>query len=209
MRTMMAILTFFFAGSALYAQPLSYRVVDVEAGDTLNIRAEPDAAAAIVAELAHDAWPVEIVEHRDGWGRLIGIGDSPGWVSMSYLEEMYRSGIGDGNAPGGLQCVGTEPFWSLTIDADGSGVWADAMSYGEDRPVHVSHSQTADVRPYPYLYEFEGAITGFAVVDAQSCSDGMSDIEYGWRAYVRLRDAEGGRRFVEGCCYTPLPDPAE
>jgi len=33
---------------------------------------------------------------------------------------------------------------------------------------------------------------------------GMSDLGYGWRAYVDVRDGEGGARLLEGCCRTPV-----
>ncbi|WP_300543280.1 SH3 domain-containing protein [Maricaulis sp.] len=188
------------AGTA-HARPDVHRVVNVDQTDVLNIRETPSPTSAIVATLSPNARMVEVLETRHGWGRVVVRGGE-GWVSLAYLAAMDRTPIPGQGAPGGFRCAGTEPFWGLDIGTDGTGRYHDMMSLGEERAIAVSESRTASGRFQPFVYRFGGEAGGVAVVTEGMCSDGMSDRQYGWRAYVDAEDGEGVR-FVEGCCWTP------
>ena len=179
-----------------------YRVVNVDESDVLNIRAAPDAGSEIVGALAPGAAMIEVVEEHAGWARII-TGEGHGWVSMAYLEPIMRP-VTRGGAPLALQCSGTEPFWGLALDGDESVRFYDGMGSGEEVAARLTESREAQSRPWPFVYYFEGDVSGVAVLDRAQCSDGMSDIDYVWRAYVDVRDGENGARFLEGCCRTPL-----
>ncbi|MFD2813860.1 SH3 domain-containing protein [Paracoccus aerius] len=72
-RTALA-LTLALAGPALatqeYILPTLFDVTGVASDDVLNIRAEPNAKAAIIGTLAPDAFRIEVVEERQGWARV-------------------------------------------------------------------------------------------------------------------------------------------
>lgn len=186
------------------AQPAIYRVVNVDADDVLNVRRTPSPTSAIVGGLAPGTRRVEVLEARYGWGRVL-LSGGEGWVSLAYLAQSERADIPGQSAPGGFSCAGTEPFWGLDIGASGEGQFSDAMSMGEDRPFRVGDARTARGRFTPYVYRFEGEASGFAVIEARTCSDGMSDRDYGWHVVADVADGEG-RRLLDGCCWTP---PAE
>lgn len=183
------------------AAPPLYRVVNVDAHDTLNIRATPSPTAAILGDLPPDTRSVEVLETRHGWGRILS-GEGSGWISLAYLDVMDRPSLAGFNAPAGLQCAGTEPFWGVAIHADGSAVYHDMMTLGEDRTMVISDARTARGRFAPFIYHFEGEVAGMALIRPAQCSDGMSDRVYGWEAMIDMRD-EAGARLMEGCCWTP------
>lgn len=186
------------------AQPAVYRVVNVDSHDVLNVRRTPSPTSALVGSLPPGASRVEVLETRHGWGRVLLRG-AEGWVSLAYLAEDERPDIPGQSAPGGFACAGTEPFWGLEIDAGGQGRFNDAMSMGEERGLEVSDVRTARGRMYPFVYRFEGEVTGFALVSPQACSDGMSERGYGWRVSADVEDGEG-RRLLDGCCWTPAAE---
>ena len=183
------------------APPL-YRVVNVDAHDTLNIRATPSPTAAILGDLPPDTRSVEVLETRHGWGRILS-GEGSGWISLAYLDVMDRPSVAGFDAPAGLHCAGTEPFWGVAINPDGSAVYHDMMTLGEDRTMAITDARTARGRFAPFIYHVDGELTGMALIRPAQCSDGMSDRTYGWEAVVDMRD-EAGARLMEGCCWTPV-----
>lgn len=191
--------------AAAEAQPGLYRIVNVDSFDVLNVRETANPLSAILGTLAPDAEMIEVLEEEDGWGRIL-LDEGNGWVNMSYLAPMDRPMAGEFDAPGHFQCLGTEPFWGAQLGSDGRLSFHDGMSLGEELTAELTDAQTASARPDPHYYAFEGAVSGTLIIDAETCSDGMSDRDYGWRAYLFARDPEGGRRFVDGCCMTPLPN---
>ena len=188
----------------LAAQPAPYRVVNVDQTDTLQIRETPSPTGAIIGTLGPNARQVEVLEARHGWGRILA-GEGQGWVSLAYLAPQERARLDAFDAPAGFHCTGTEPFWGLEIAGSGTVRFHDALTLGEDRTADIFDARTASARFDPHVYHFTGDVSGFAVVSAARCSDGMSERDYGWRALVDVRDDEGGR-FLEGCCRTPVAD---
>lgn len=205
MRAILALAAVLIMSGSATADYLVYRVVNVDPMDVLNIRATANPVSAIRGELPHDAEMVEVLEEEAGWGRIIYDGVE-GWVSTAYLAPMPRPRAGQTIAPGGFVCSGTEPFWGLTLDESGAVEFYDAQTFGEAWDADVHDGRIASSRPYPYAYHFSGRISGMAILDRGMCSDGMSDFNYGWRAYVDVRDDDNGARLLEGCCRTPVRD---
>lgn len=192
-------------------EPLNYRVTGVEPGDTLNVRRLPDVSGEIITQLDPGYGLVDVLEIRDGWGRVLAPGGG-GWVSMAYLVRAVRPDLTEFDAPGGFECSGTEPFWGASIAVDGAVSFQDAMSYDLDAPLELMSAMTASARLQPYSYQFanpNGLMDVALIIDAQACSDGMSARRYGWRAIARVRDHQSASRLLEGCCWTPLPETDE
>jgi len=176
--------------------PALHSVAGVAADDVLNIRAEPDAGAAIIGVLAPGATGVEVMSVTDsGWG-LINAGEGAGYVAMRFLSR-------DPAAPwfllqDRLTCFGTEPFWALTFDADQG---QSSFSTADD-----PSPQTATIATlWPGAGWSPSAAfalpDGIAVLRPTACGDGMSDRSFGI-AVDLFRD--GGNR-LSGCCALALP----
>ena len=99
-----------------FSLPTLFDVVDVGAGDVLNIRAAPDAGSEIIGRLKSDDRAIEVVglDATGHWGR-VNVGERAGWVAMRFLA--HRADVWrNGSLPESLACHGTEPFWSLELD---------------------------------------------------------------------------------------------
>lgn len=170
-----------------------FNVTGVAPDDTLNIRADANPEAEVIGELAFDAVNVEVTGRDGNWAQ-VSSGEQAGWVSFTYLArtepELLASGL-----PVGLSCGGTEPFWSAEIHEDDivfNAFWAEeeSMSYP------VTAAPRAFTIGYPVILMLEGG--GVAVLEPEYCSDGMSDIPYGWSLNTVLPDH--AETVYSGCC---------
>ncbi len=178
--------------------PGLFRVTGVEADDTLNVRAAAGVAHQIIGTLAHDATDIEIVrpDEHGGWG-LINLGERTGWVSLDFLER-HEPGSPDG-FPSIRQCFGTEPFWSLHLDSEGIAEFMEPDA--ESTIATVTWRVPSSSRPGHFALGLAGNTeSSTALITRASCSDGMSDREYGL-AVDLVRDMDDGEvRLLSGCC---------
>ena len=192
MRTVLAA-AFALLAAAAAGQDLPMRamVTDVAATDILNIRSGPGAGFDKVGELTPFATNVEVLEVRDGWG-LVSTGEGNGWVSMRYLAELPSD---DWTVPRPLTCLGTEPFWRLSLFPRGAEF--DSPETGRR---DLSEAAEA-VAPSGYLVRLvEGpTLERTLIVRAEQCSDGMSDRRFGMRGLVFVETPDGNR-LLSGCC---------
>jgi len=182
------------AMATIYDWPALYDVIGVAGDDSLNIRAEPNGSADIIGELAHDASNIEVVaiNEAETWG-LVNIGEASGWVSLYFMVRQPEQFAG--KFPELASCYGTEPFWSLGFESD-SLTYRDAdgeTSIGVDFWKIVSSSR---FDRFGFGSEME-EITG--IVAARSCSDGMSDRNFGFSVEVILGSGAQSR-LLSGCC---------
>ena len=182
------------AMTALPDVPALFDVSGVVPGDVLNIRTEPDASAERIGEFAADAVGVEVVEvdEATGWGR-VNTGERTGWASLDFLTEAEPARLPD---VARFTCFGTEPFWTLDLDAGG----LSNFSTPEAEALYL----TGPVRPgenRPGAFGVTGGAAdstlALAITSAQ-CSDGMSDRLFGLTAQLLL--GGGGARTLSGCC---------
>ena len=169
--------------------PARFTVTGVAAGDVLNLRAGPSASAPVLATLPPGGTGVEILElSPDGrWG-LTPFREGAGWVAMRFL---VPEPPGPTPLPRPLLCRGTEPFWALSVTAEGA-----VFETPERGPLPL--------RPLGEVAGFRGGVLAFdaggetldLTVLRTDCSDGMSDRPYGLSAMVWNR----GGTFLEGCC---------
>lgn len=180
--------------------PAFHDVSGVAANDVLNVRAEPDAQSPIVGSLAPGLVGVEIVRtSEDGkWG-LVNLGEVSGWASLSFLKPQARPAWH--SLQGGLQCAGTEPFWSLSLDPAAQKATISSPDAG---PVSLDIQASwpgEDWRPVAAV-DLGGANgAGLATFRAEACSDGMSDMAFGLKADIFLQAAgQFPATAWQGCC---------
>ncbi|MBM9593010.1 COG3650 family protein [Roseitranquillus sediminis] len=201
MKLILAALALLTAGPAgatqEYVLPTLFSVTGVAADDVLNVRAKPSASAETISSFAPDRQDIEVVAHdaSGGWAQ-VNVDGRSGWVSLRYLA--YQVGVWDeGRLPRTFHCVGTEPFWSLTLD-DGDVVYATPevpkRRYRLDAV--LASGVFRDPRRALVARGQDGRLT--ASVTTAACSDGMSDRVYGLD--VSLIRENGAPELLRGCC---------
>ena len=175
--------------------PATHSVTGVAADDVLNIRPTPGTAGAPIGALSPHAIGVEVIRvTEDGrWG-LVNSGEGAGWVAMRFLA---RDGVHD-DFPLPAHCFGTEPFWSIDLDASGT-VTVTPM---DGAPMFMT-TQT-QMRASGRTDRFSivaGSPDGtlHAVIARASCNDGMSDREYGLTLDALIGGPSGYAHWT-GCC---------
>ena len=186
------------AATQEYTLPTLFDVQDVAAGDVLNIRQSPDAAADIIGTLARDAKGIEVValDSSGRWGQ-VNAGESAGWVAMRYLN--YRTDVWEpGQLPAGLSCGGTEPFWSFHAEG-GNLIWQEP-----DHQMTLSGLTVLDrgifrdPRRGLFVEDDHDLLT--ATIAPAQCSDGMSDMAYGLETTVIMQSRDAAPVLFSGCC---------
>jgi uncharacterized membrane protein len=172
--------------------PALYAVTGVAAGDRLNIRAAPDAAAPVIGTLAPDATGIEVFAISDGWASVNGT-DTGGYASAGFLA---RTPGPDWNALATpLTCLGTEPFWSLEIDPAAQETRFNTPDDAEGRTSAIRMTWPGQ----PFARAAAVALPdGLAVLQPEECSDGMSELVYGISVDVFLQGQDRTR--LSGCC---------
>lgn len=176
-------------GAGAQNLPARFAVTGVAADDALNLRAGPSSAAPVLGTLAPDARGVEVLGFSpDGaWARL-GLPEGEGWVARRFLDEEPAD---PRVAPLPLRCLGTEPFWSLTVTEEAATYELPGAAPRALRPI----GRAEGFRGFVLAFDDRGETRDLTVVRAE-CSDGMSDRPYGFTALVWNRGEEVG----EGCC---------
>jgi uncharacterized membrane protein len=172
--------------------PASYRVTGVAADDELNIRAAPDAGAALLGSYAPTRANVEVLAlSDDGAWAQVPLPEGAGWVALRFLAPMPAAeGI-----PRPLTCLGTEPFWSVSLQGTG----ARYATPEADLPLILQSEVVAD-DGFLLATSDENDWQRTAIIARAACSDGMSDRPFGL-TYTGFVAGPGGMAFVErGCC---------
>lgn len=159
-----------------------------------------------VADLAPGAL-VETTGADGAWVR-VPLAEGDAWAARDALRPATVARLGDSALPVGLLCTGTEPFWSLRLDADHAvfgepgaaddafGVFAIAPARGRPRfPAMVTLMQDAR--------------SMVAVIRPGACSDGMSDRTQPWLVDLVRQEPDGAGGVLTlhtGCCRLP-PQP--
>ncbi len=165
------------------------RVVSTQA--PVQVFEFPDDTAPVLARLPAGT-PVAVLEdlHRD-WAR-VSVAGQEGYM---HLQATGPGGIATtaGGMPLGLACAGTEPFWTFSINSDGTTRFENVGA--QEAPIPGSLSSVSGSN-YPYAFQ-AGAISG--QLTNRACSDGMSEITYPWEVILSA-PMGGGMQSVQGCC---------
>lgn len=195
------------AAATVDGWPALHDVVGVAADDVLNIRSDPGTSGQIVGTLAHDATNVEVIRPNEDltWG-LVNSGESTGWVSLAYMRR--QPGQWDGAFPNIRQCFGTEPFWSLIYDPPRVSFSSPDMP-PRDGLISGLHSSLARRDRFALtgaLFPTDAGERDIQIfLRTETCTDGMSDREYGIAIDMLLtRPTSGGddsgTGLYSGCC---------
>lgn len=166
-------------------------IIGVEDNDVLNVRAEPHAGAALVGTLAPNTSGIRVTAQATetlDWIHIEANG-LQGWANVSYL--------GYGNSfvslPIRLHCSGTEPFWGMEL----SYSRADVSFAFNEREIRAGFSAPTSPagRTNNWLRTRFEQETEFLLIEAETCSDGMSDKNYPYSILVKLED-----NLIAGCC---------
>jgi uncharacterized membrane protein len=174
--------------------PASFAVSGVSADDVLNIRQAPAAGSAKIGELGPYTINVEVLSLSENgrWGK-IGMPEGNGWVAMRYLARQGQPD--DAVIPRPLSCLGTEPFWRLGLLARGD----EYERMGEDLVILDLVEERPGENGYQADLSTGDGVRYSLVVTRGSCSDGMSDREFGWTGTLYI-DRQNGAETLQGCC---------
>lgn len=179
------------------ALPALHDVTGVAADDVLNVRAAPDAGAAIVATLPPDRRNVEVTAlSPDGRWAQVGLGERSGWAARRYLAAQPPRPADRLPAP--LRCHGTEPFWGLWVPGDGSAEYERLPE--PERQMRV----VTETVPLGRLGEIAARLADDAgdatlFLRREACDDTMSDRAFGLSVRLLLTGPDGPVAHV-GCC---------
>ena len=174
--------------------PALYKVVGVASDDTLNVRVDPNARSMLIDRLMPSTSGVEVVRLSENgkWG-MISAGETMGWVSMRYMARIENAA--PGKVPRPMLCNGTEPFWGLGIYPHG----AEFNSPEDGRHDLSVLAEAAAWQGYALLLGEGPATRRTLTIERGYCDDGMSELEYGFRA-VLFNQTPGGNSLFFGCC---------
>lgn len=186
-RAFVAVVLFMLPAVAMAGEALTYEVSGVAANDVLNIRKGPSASTAKVGSYSPRDSGIYIVRRAGNWA-LVGRADHArpdGWVHMRYLKQT----MAEAEVPLPLVCFGTEPFWSLSFEANGKAIYSDPENAETDYT-------TASVNRAGQGAGIAFGEKGAASITAESCNDGMSDNQFAYSVRVTMPDG----RVLQGCC---------
>lgn len=173
-------------------------------GVALNVRAGPGSSFPDIGDLDENKVRLEVISlNEDGrWGSIRWEGGQ-GWVAMRFLRKREPNIITGHAIEANFICTGTEPFWSLWFHKDGAVSFDDYYArHNEHRLLWSGTATNRSSTPLGFISEnVDGQLTG--MVQQQSCSDGMSDLPFGYRVDMMLNDSNGPM-MLTGCCALSL-----
>jgi len=178
--------------------PMKLSVWDVPSNDTLAIRSGPNADETKIGEIpanGHDIVAGQPIENMN-WLRVT-YGSRTGFVSTRFLA--YGDGMNPYALPVRLQCSGTEPFWGIEI-----GYRRADMDFAYDETkasIVIGDPVTAMGQPNLHMLPGMGKdAVSFLLIEAEECSDGMSEKQYPYSLRARV-----GGGLLSGCCEKTIP----
>jgi len=195
--------------SADFMQPQIYQVTGISAGAHLNVRSAPTTNSADIGDLDSNV-QVEVLEldASEEWGRILYNEDN-GWVFMRYLQPSSLPTIRDSALPVGMLCSGTEPFWYLDLSSD-EQVSLSILDSVDTFPATIdSIRRMVEWQQFPVAIRASSSNARIAaVIDNGSCTDNMTDRDYGRVIELVLENSDTSADDVSvlsGCCYLPTP----
>ena len=174
--------------------PASFSVTGVAADDVLNIRREPSSQSEIIGQLGPYTINIEVLALSENgkWGK-VGVPEGNGWVAMAFLDPIPPTD--PNHVPRPLSCLGTEPFWSVSLYPRGA-----EYNSPDTGAIPLTVTEEAVAREGFFVRLEEGpSLIHTLIVTREACSDGMSDRSYGFATRMFV-EAPDGNQAVSGCC---------
>jgi uncharacterized membrane protein len=190
---LLAVFSTFFLSSIALADSMLYEVTHVDETDSLNMRTASRASAPLVTSLPYHAKQItrleSITRRHSRWSKIKWQGKI-GWVNAHYIRPQTQTMT--------FRCSGTEPFWGISIRADNTIKFRNYDTGDFQAPIRFQKLPSA--RPVEIGILVTKAISehhsAIIVTRKQSCSDGMSDINYPYSVTALIND----EIVLEGCC---------
>ena len=182
--------------------PAFYDVTGVASNDTLNVRSGIGTKHPITHKLKHNQRYVEIIRLSDNgrWG-LIGYPEGSGWASMRFLTRQPNQNGND--VPRPISCGGNEPFWGLSLDQN-ENVFSTPSSAPKSFSTIWQGIPNGMLAISYGIKMANGPEEINAIIRRTQCSDGMSEMEYGFEINVLISDYSGHQMY-HGCCSLVRP----
>jgi uncharacterized membrane protein len=172
------------------SSPVFFRVQGVASDDVLNIRSNPDSGSRLLGTIAAGASAVEgigapTVAGSARWQR-VRHGGTIGWVNARFLSP--DDAAGQGASPGRatsaslallapLICFGTEPFWAIRFNADGSARYeAMGEAPAPSSVAQLRESASGDPESFDLRSADRSVHLRAAMRKTGRCCDVMSDL---------------------------------
>lgn len=178
------------------ALPGVFTVTGVAAGDSLWLRSAPQPTAPRLGGFP-DGAVVNVDARASGpWVQVTHNGQV-GYVHSGFLiRATGTSSEANNGFPLGITCLGTEPFWNLTIAPDRK-VQFTALISGPEPVTSLTQTTQSVGGGYPFDFvapPYSGSLNSHA------CSDGMSDNSYTMAITLINPMQNGTSPFLYGCC---------
>ncbi|HID07242.1 MAG TPA: hypothetical protein EYP10_08845 [Armatimonadetes bacterium] len=174
--------------------PDAFMVTGVASNDVLNIRTEPKASSAIIGTLDPYGFNIEVIKLSPNgkWG-MVSAGERNGWVAMRFSKRTNATAPNE--IPRPMICFGNEPFWALGMYPNGD----EYQLAGESRHDLTPINEVVSYQGYAVVFQEGPTLNRTLMIQRGYCDDGMSDLEYGWRA-ILLNETPQGSSLNFGCC---------
>ncbi len=174
--------------------PAVFRVHGVAQNDVLNIRAEPAGHAPIIHMVANDIPLAVLGMATANWAR-VQLQDTVGYAHIRFLKR--GGGTTDSNGfQLGLNCIGTEPFWNMQFNTNGTVDYSIAGQTAAPVPL-IATGAAASSTGYPFTFN---AAPYWGQINTEICSDGMSDNLYPMSIMITAPNEIGTSMNANGCC---------
>jgi uncharacterized membrane protein len=190
--------TLSFSAQASTPRIQVYNVTNIKAGDSLNIRAEPNSSAAIQLSIPNDTEVLSTGETKKvdttTWIR-VSLGAVGGWVNKKYLKtapHLAQLSKTNEDTTKALKCHGTEPFWNL----DFKGNTLQLEQVGEKKITTTITERRKDKGDNHYIFAGKTELYIRGDDAGGVCDDGMSDQSY--PLHINILKADN--TFLTGCC---------
>lgn len=186
-----------------------YRVVDVAAGDSLNIRSGPGTDNPVIHTLTNG----EVVRST-GIGTKVGNSEwiqvnaqeNLGWASLRFLRWTEPQTFSGTNIPIAGICSGTEPSWYARWKNNTLYVWTGLGNPAEpDITVPLSKAATAQGFTQPGFLFAQSADISLRLVHQPGVTCQAQPVDTDMEGGVLFLGTPGEEKLYNGCCHAEAP----
>ncbi|MEP3280252.1 MAG: SH3 domain-containing protein [Stappiaceae bacterium] len=186
-----------------------YRVVDVAADDTLNIRSGPGTNEATIHSLKNGT-----IVRSTGISTKVGntewlqvnAQESMGWASLRFLKWTEPKTFSGTDVPIAGICSGTEPNWYVRWKYNTLFVWTGLGSPAEpDITVPLSQAATAEGFTRPGFLYAQSPKVSLRLVHQPGVTCQAQPVDTDMEVGVLFLSTPEGEKLLNGCCRAEEP----